>query len=152
VLGEARAREIRSEDFSDRLCIHWRPQQTGAPLRENARDLVGIFFGDEVVEACLHLKQRGINRPLALVVRVKMKSCGVRLARFQGSYRREPLPPQTRGNQSSPGTLAEADKKLAPAKIDGSIRLPCPFQNDVPRRVTCGTEANIRVWAGQSAP
>ena|ERR1035437_2135452 len=57
--------------------------------------------------------------------------------------------PQTRGNQSRSGALTEADKKVAPAKIDGLRRIPCPVQSNVPRRVTCGTETNIRVWAGQ---
>lgn len=37
------------------------------------------------------------------------------------------------------------------AKIDGLRRLPCPAQSDVPRRITRGTEANIRVWDGQDA-
>src|SRR4029077_11123435 len=73
-------REIRRQGFRDRLCVHWRPQQTGTPLRENTRNLVGIFFGDEVVEPRLHLEQRGISRPIGSIVRVKMKSSAVRFS------------------------------------------------------------------------
>ena len=39
------------EDFRDGLSVPRRPQQAGAPLRENCRNLVGILFADEAGRA-----------------------------------------------------------------------------------------------------
>lgn len=39
--------------------------------------------------------------------------------------------------------------KITALNFDGVRRLPCPAQSDFPQRVTCGTETNIRVSAGQ---
>jgi hypothetical protein len=57
--------------------------------------------------------------------------------------------PQARGTESGSNALTEANEKVTPTKIDGCARLPCPVQSDVPRKVTCGTETNIRVSTGQ---
>src|ERR1035438_960325 len=67
-------REIRRESFRNRLSFQRGSQQTGAPLRKNARDLVGILFSDEVIEPRLHLPKRAIQRPLGPIMRVKLKS------------------------------------------------------------------------------
>jgi len=73
--------KIGGENFRDGLGVPRGLQQAGTPLRENRGNLIGIFFCDEIVEACLHLQQRGIERPVSSIMRVQMESdAGVRFA------------------------------------------------------------------------
>lgn len=43
------------------------------PLREDRGDLIVKLFGDEVIEAGLDLKQRGVERGLGAVARMEME-------------------------------------------------------------------------------
>src|SRR5580658_8486905 len=85
---------------------------------------------------------------------MESRSSGRFAARQERSGTREHEPPQTLWNERRSSALAEMNKKLAPThvnrpKISRSRRLPFHSQSDFPRRVTCGTETNIRIWAGQ---
>lgn len=68
--------KARGEDFLDSLRLLRRFEQVGLPLGKNHPDLVGVFFGDELVKACLNLQQRGIERALGAVMRVEVESGG----------------------------------------------------------------------------
>lgn len=73
---ERYAGEIRCERLRDGLRFLRRLQQAGAPLRQNGRNLVGVFFGDEVVETGLHFEHGGIERTVASIVGMQMESGG----------------------------------------------------------------------------
>lgn len=66
--------KLRRENSDECIGVGRRAQQAVAPLRKNRSDLVRIFFCNESVETCLHLQQRGIERPLATIVRMQLKS------------------------------------------------------------------------------
>ena len=70
---ERRPGEIRCENFFDRPHFLRRFEQARAPFGENGCDLVRIFFRDEIVEPCLRLEQRGIERRLGSIVRMQVK-------------------------------------------------------------------------------
>lgn len=113
--------------------------------------MIGIFFAYEFVETCLHLPKDGVERPLGAIVRMQMKCGGRRrgVLRCEEAKVGDSKRPQVRGNQTCPSPLTETDQKVAPAEINELTRLSCPAQIDVSRRVTGGTETNIRVWTGQ---
>jgi hypothetical protein len=47
--------------------------QAGTPGRQNRRNVIGIFFGDEVIESCLGFGQQGIEGPGTAIPRVQVK-------------------------------------------------------------------------------
>src|SRR6202022_2970730 len=117
-----------------RFNILRRPQQPGAPLRENCRYLVRIFFRDETVESCLRFQQKGIEWPLGAIVGMQVK---LRVGRrLKGESGRETQAPQIRQKQSGGRRLATGNQKIATvepgradvevAKITPTIRLLGP--------------------------
>src|SRR2546423_9278286 len=67
------AREIQSESLFECLKVVRRLQQTRTPRRESRRDLVVIFFGDELVRTCLDFQERRIEQSLRSIVRMQME-------------------------------------------------------------------------------
>src|SRR5438132_7933596 len=66
-------REVRSKSLLECLQVVRRFQQTRTPCCESRRDLIVIFFGDELVRTCLHLQERLIERGPRSIVRMQVK-------------------------------------------------------------------------------
>ena len=117
---QRRRRETSDKNFLDRLHILWRSQPALAPLGENRRNLVGVFFRDEVVETGLRFAEQRIQRPRLTVVRmqVELATNGGSLARIGRMSNGKAEAAQAWGKQSRPGCLATASEKIAPATID----------------------------------
>ena len=123
-------------------------QQVFAPSCESRSDLIGIFFRDEIVEACLHFEQRRIERTIVPVVRMQRKVSAARQRiPSRGPRLWERDAPQAARNQGRSGPLAKAHEKIPAAKIDRRVRSTCPAQSVVSqgRESRCGTEATIRL-------
>jgi hypothetical protein len=70
---QGRPREIRRKRFRDRLHCLRRLHHAEAPLRQNGRDPVVIFFKRKAVETGLCLDERGIQGDLGTVVRMQVE-------------------------------------------------------------------------------
>ena len=112
----------------DRPDLLWRFEQIRAPPGQDRRDLVVMFFEDEIVETRRGLEERGVERCLRAIARMQVKfgiCCGC--ASGKGSVKKRK--PAQEGCRNS---LAGPDEKVTSSKVG----LP---QSDAPTRFTSGT-------------
>ncbi len=105
--------KIIGEGIRQRPRIERSAPQAGAPFGENGADLIGVFFGDKLIPAGLHLEQKIVERPLAAIAGMKPIAGLVVRPGNRGLYQRGIPSPQKCGNQSGSRPLAEANQKLA---------------------------------------
>src|SRR5713226_2255200 len=134
------SQKTRSENSFDGLRVLRRSQQTFTPLRENRPDLVGVFFGEEVMETGLKFEKRGIERGLGAIVRMEVE---LAFGRSVVRIKRKGEIAQACGNQSRRGSLATPDQKVAATRvdwmrIDKMTRLLPPTQRKAPQIHVCG--------------
>ena len=79
------AQELRGQTLLDGLHFPRGVQEFRGPLREDGCNWVVIFFGDEIIETRVNLREQEVERNLSPVVRVKMKPGAGRRRRVLGA-------------------------------------------------------------------
>src|SRR5947209_7187883 len=112
-----------------------RAQQLRSPLAEDRCNFIGVFLRNKSIEPSLHFQERGVEWPLATIVRLQVKS--VARSGLHGRRRRQQIrgreSPQLCGEEECPDSLTEANKKFAPAEL-GEIRRH-EIKRDANRRI-----------------
>ena len=146
---QGRSRKLRRKNSLKSVHILRGLKQARTPLRKNGRDLVMVFFDDEIVQARLRLEEQGVERPLRSIVRTQLE-VAVRwngwgeIERING---RESETAKIRRNHRGRGALAAAEEKVTAAwvywmEIGRMTRLPCPTQSDAPGDSGVGPKSN----------
>jgi hypothetical protein len=135
---QRRPRKSLGQSSFEGLQVPRGSQQAHAPIRENRRDLIDIFLGDEFVETSLRLEESGIERSLDSIVRMELelasreRGLGTKRFDYGGSETSQACWKQGRRR-----SLTASLEKFAAAKIDRMIRLLWPTQSDVSRKPSC---------------
>ena len=70
--AERDSAKIWQKTIFNRSHIVRRFQKTGTPLGEHRRNVVGILFRDKIIQATFLFQEKGVERPLHLIVRMQM--------------------------------------------------------------------------------
>ena len=96
------------------------------PLRQNRRNLLDIFFGDELIRASLRSKQQGFDRPGRPIMWMKIKFIRRLVRLWKKTIGRKIDSVESSRNQCQGGALAESNQKVASTLVYGAERSRIP--------------------------